>query len=249
MVVGIPGGKFELLGDSPREMDYPSSWDQLVSFVMAAFGVTKSAAGMTDNSAYSTLFASLKQLYWLNLGPKASRIARALTRYVAPFFGKNLMVEVRCKRIDDHEILFQKVDRLVSAKAMSKNELRKACDFHIVKEEWGGDMCGDPSPYEKDLAQQQEQEAQAAAAPTSMIPDMQPADLGGGAGTQEETPNEYQQYEEPNEVTSSRPNPNTLSQGALGPRSGTMAKRLDLLHKAKALTNGERKHSSNGKHK
>lgn len=138
----VTSGKLSPFGTSPRDMDYQSGWDQLTSFALGGFGVTKPAAGMIDDSSYATLFATLKQLYWLTLNPKVDRIAKKLTRVLAPFFGDNLIIVIRCKRIDDDDITFKRIDKAMQGKCLTKNELRKMIDLPITDEPWGEQIAG-----------------------------------------------------------------------------------------------------------
>jgi hypothetical protein len=131
-------------------MDYASSWDQLTSFVLGGFGITKPAAGMVEDSSYSTLFATLKQLYWLTLEPKVNRIAAKLTRQLATYFGDDLIVEIRCRRIDDHEVIQKEISTGIQAKCMTKNEVRKKLNMPITDEPWGEEIAGTDSPQEQD---------------------------------------------------------------------------------------------------
>lgn len=156
LYVTAPGSKLEPFGNRPIDMDFQGGWEQVASFILGGgFGITKPAAGMSEASAYANLFASLKQLYWQTLDPKCSRIARKLTRFLGPYFGDDLIIEVHCKRIDDHEILFQKIDKAVSSKAVTKNGVLKLLDLPVTQEEWGDDIAGDPSPYEKEQQEKQ----------------------------------------------------------------------------------------------
>ena len=79
---------------------------------------------MVEDAAYATLFATLKQLYWITLQPFCDYIAAMLTRQLAKFFGDDLIIEIRCKRIDDHEITFQGVDRLLSMRGFPAKVIR-----------------------------------------------------------------------------------------------------------------------------
>lgn len=143
--VATPGAQLEPWGNKPIEMDYQSGWDQLVSFVLGAgFGITKPAAGMIEDASYSTLFATLKQLHLLTLGPKVNRIAAKFTRQLAKFFGDDLIVEIKCQKIDDHEVLNSKLASLAGNMAITNNELRAALGWPIVKEEWGKERVGTP---------------------------------------------------------------------------------------------------------
>lgn len=143
LIVGTPGAKLEpWQGPSPREMDYSNSWEQLTGFIMGGFGITKPAAGMVEDSAYSTLFATLKQLNLLTLDPETDDLALELTRHLAPYFGDDLIVEIRCKRIDDHDLKFQKLNILCQQKAITKNQLLKELDMPTTDEDWGDDIAG-----------------------------------------------------------------------------------------------------------
>lgn len=145
LFVSAPGSKLEPWGNSPKEMEFQQGWEQLVSFVLGGLGITKQASGMIDDSSYSTLFASLKQLYWLTLEPMANRLAKRLTRTLAPFFGDDLIIEVRCKRIDDHDVTNGKIQVAMSAKAITKNEVRQELDMPTTDEEWGNEIAGEES--------------------------------------------------------------------------------------------------------
>ena len=221
LIVGSPGFKLEEWGRAPVDMDYQGGWDQLVSFVLGGMGITKPAAGMIEDSSYSTLFATLKQLYWLTLDPKCHRIGTKLTRYLAPFFGKNLIVEVRCRRIDDHEVRGATLDRLMTGKAITKNELRTACEYPVTKEKWGEEIAGDPSEKEQE---QQQQEMQVKQQQAEKGPEGKRADVDtAGAGEEAEAERER------NRVEKERPTPGNLSRGALGPRkhlNGKYTKRV-----------------------
>jgi phage portal protein BeeE len=147
--VSTPGAKLEQWGSRPVDMDYQNGWNQLVSFVLGGFGITKQAAGMLEDSSYSTLFATLKQLYWLTLDPKCYRFSTHLTKHLAPFFGDDLIVDIRCKRIDDHDVKNQRMQLLMAAQAITKNEFRKEMEMPLTRDIWGMDMAGTPSvpPY------------------------------------------------------------------------------------------------------
>jgi phage portal protein BeeE len=209
--VGSPGWKLEPWGNRPVDMDYQAGWDQLTSFALGGLGVTKPAAGMVEDSSYSTLFATLKQLYWLTLEPKCNRFAGKLTRHLAPFFGDNLIVEIRTKRIDDHEVKNGKLTLLCQHKGMTVNELRQELDMPVTEEAWGKERVGDqpqqggpggppqPGMGGEEPATMQPADADMEAANA----DMEAAD-GGALNLPE--------------VEAERPTPGSLSRGALGPR-------------------------------
>lgn len=215
LYVSAPGSKLEPWGGRPMDMDYPAGWDQVSSFILGALGITKPAAGMVDDSSYSTLFATLKQLYWLTLDPKCNRVAQKFTRHLAPFFGDNLIIEIRCKRIDDHDVNFGKVEKLTTLKGMPKSAIRVALELMDIA----------PTPELVDELSEAGDE-QGGGMPPGAAP---PAAMPG------ETPPEAKPN--PPEVEAARPDPGNLSAGALGPRKSInrIASALDKRVKQKSF--------------
>lgn len=202
LFVAPPGGKLEQWGQRPLDMDYPSGWDQMMGFILGGgFGITKPAAGMVEDSSYSTLFATLKQLYLITLEPDCDSIASDLTRHLAPYFGDNLIVEIRCKRIDDHEITFQKVDKLVSLKGMPESVIKLV--FKML------DIPIDQKVVEElsEAGQEEQGEMPGMSGQEGAMPGMDVPEEEGGLM---ELPEEEQEAE--------RPDTGTLAEGALGPR-------------------------------
>jgi phage portal protein BeeE len=219
-IVGSPGWKLEPWGGpSPREMDYGQSWEQLLSFILGGgFGITKPAAGMIEDSSYASLFATIKQLYLLTLQPDCDDIAADLTRHLAPFFGDDLIIEIRCKRIDDHEVKLSKLNFLKECKALTKNEAREEMEMPLAPAAWGwgGDVCGDPSPNEKAQQEQQQQGdmLQGAAEPTEEAGLEGEGPLAGMMGGDQE----------PAEMQS--PGTGPLGQGSMNPRKSLKRARV-----------------------
>ncbi len=212
LYVTYPGSKLEEFGSHPTDMDYPSGWDQLSSFLLAGLGTTRPAAGIVEDSSYSTLFATLKQLYWLTLDPACNRFAAALTRKVAPFFGDDLIVEIKCRKLDDQDQLIAKWNYLMQAKCVSKNEVRHKFELPATKEEWGEEMAGvEPQPMgPPGMGAAPMMPPFGAPPPQAGAP--VPLQPPGGA------PLPPDQMQEPTEIHASRQDPGNLSQGALGPR-------------------------------
>ena len=131
-------------------------------------------------------------------------------------------MELRCKRIDDHEITRGNLQLLKEGKAITKGELRRALDFELTGEEWEDDIAGDPSPAEKE----QQQQGQQGGMPEmpGMEGEGQPSEeeLGeeGGSSDLEQVldfkPDELRS--EDKETAASKPNPGTLGLDSLGPR-------------------------------
>lgn len=183
LFVAYAGWKLEQWGNPPSEMAFEQGWDQLSSFILGGgFGITKPAAGMVEDSSYQTLFATMKQLHLITLDPDCNEISQDLTRHVAPYFGDDLIVDVRLPRIDDHEIRFTRIDKAITGKCITKNELRKELEFPLTKEEWGADFAGE--------APQQEQpggeENPMAAAGAEAQPGADGSDAGAGGAVGED---------------------------------------------------------------
>lgn len=227
MIVGTPGCKIDQFGNVARDMEYPEGWNQLTAFVLGGFGITKPAAGMIEDSSYATLFATLKQVHLITLKPDCDDFAADLTRHLAHFFGDNLIIEIRLPRIDDHEILFRKIDKGVAAKCLTKNQVLKLLDFPITTEKWGDEIAGTDS---------QEQQQQMGGMPG--MPGM-----GGSPGMPEQAEQPVEQVSsegltdmgqrlaegsgwnqldeeggEPKEIMQTRPRTGKLGRGALGPK-------------------------------
>lgn len=199
LLLAYAGWKLEKWGDPPSEMAFEAGWDQLSSFILGGgFGITKPAAGMVEDSSYQTLFATMKQLHLVTLEPECEDIGAELTRTVAPYFGDDLIVEVRVPRIDDHEIKFSKLNIGISGKCMTKNELRKELGLSLTKEPWGDSFAGE-----------MEQPEQPMGAPGAAPGGDPMAALMGAAGG---APGGDQQP---------APTPGSLSAGSLGPQPGT----------------------------
>ncbi len=205
IIVPPPGGKIEPWGANPIDMDYPQGWDQLTNFIMAGFGITKPAAGMVEDSSYSTLYATLKQLDVLTLQPWRDYVASCLTRHLAPFYGDDLIIEIRGKRIDDHDIKANKLSQLIQGKAITKNELRQELEMPMTDEDWGKEIAG---------TEKQEQGMMPGAPGGNPLEDLAAA-AGPPAGKEEPNPLAEMAEEalpEPPET------PGELGRGSLGPR-------------------------------
>ena len=212
LIVGIPGSTIEEFGTRPVDMEYQAGWEQLVSFVMAALGITKPAAGMIEDASYATLFATLKQLHLLTLKPMCERFSAKLTRHLASFFGDDLIVEIRCPRIDDHDVKNAKLSLLAQNKAITVNELRKELDMPLTKEEWGEERCG-----EQPQGQEGQQPGMPGAGPEQPPEKMQTADAGMKPANDAMTDASGDKLAE-EEIARHQPKPGNLGRGALGPR-------------------------------
>lgn len=143
LFVAAPGSELNIQEARLRDLEFRDGWNQLVEFIHGAgFGISKTAAGMVESSTYSVLFATLKQLHMLTINPQCKRISRYLTKHLAPFFGDDLIVEIRAPRIDDHDLKNAVLQLLLNAKAITKNEMRKEVDMPLTQEQWGDEIAG-----------------------------------------------------------------------------------------------------------
>lgn len=245
LIVGVPGGRLDQFGISPREMDFTQGYEQLLSVILGGgFGITKPAAGMVEDSAYSTLFATMKQLYTHTLDPECNDIGSDLTRDVAPHFGDDLIVELRCKPINDHEIMFKKADLFLQTGRITWNQLCKLVDEDelITQQPWGDMTITELQAEDQMKAQQMQMMMQAqmmgqapGGAPGQGGPAMsRGVDMPPTEGAVNQAPDLAAMVDEmraePSEVMNSRPQVGELAQGALGPR-----KRLEKLLKKRGL--------------
>lgn len=228
LVVAPPGGKFEEYGNAPREMEYQAGWEQLMSFLLSGFGITKSVAGMLEDTSYASLYASLRQFHWLTLEPKANMVAAKITRHIAPFFGDDLIVEIRCRRIDDHDITFTKIDKGIAAKCITKNEVRQELGYAQTQEEWGEEIAGFEEPPQQ-----------------PGMPGMPGGEEQPGQDNGELGPFADMVGDEDNPAEDNRPSPDKLSEGSLGPK---MKKLHNRFRKAKKQPNVFAGSNGNGRH-
>ena len=213
LYIPAPGTKLDQWGNKPIDMDFANGWEQETSFALAGFGITKPAAGMIEDASYASLFATLKQLYMLTLKPDMDDTASELTKHLAKFFGDNLIVEIRCPRIDDHDIKHAKLTMLAQNRGMTVNELRKELDMPLTKEPWGNERVGEQQQPQgmpgMEAGPEQGGERQtmetADEGMESADEDMELAGLAGADKDEREAERE-------------RPTPGNLSTGALGPR-------------------------------
>ena len=146
LFVAAPGSELTIQEARLRDLEFRDGWNQLVEFILGAgFGISKTASGMVESSTYSVLFATLKQLHMVTLDPMCRRIARYLTKHLAPFFGDDLIVEIKTPRIDDHDIQNSVLQLLVNARAITKNEMRKELKFPLSLQGWGDEVAGTES--------------------------------------------------------------------------------------------------------
>lgn len=246
LFVSTPGARIEPWGGSPKDMDYASGWEQETAFALAGFGITKPAAGMIEDASYATLFATLKQLYMLTLKPDIDDIAAELTRHLAPYFGDDLIVEIRMPRIDDHDIRNAKINIAMQAKAITKNQVLKELDFPITKEAWGNEIAG-TEPQMAGEAGGLLGALGGGQMPPEVPPEVPPQAPPEQAQTHKEVMGQGATPDE-QAIRQGEPNTGNLARGSLGPRikksiPESMFRHNRLIYNGKS-TNGNGKHKS-----
>ena len=253
LVVCPPGGTLEEFGKSPQEMDYASSWNQITDFLLGGvYGIPKAAAGMSDASSYSGLFAALKQMHLVTLEPDCEDLGSELTHQLGPFFGDDLIVEIRCPRIDDQEQKQSAAKFLMDAKALTKGEARtvvgKILGLDIFDDERDDELAGEGDEGEQgqEGAVPGMEAPGATEGPGTVANGVKPPSTGGNRlGEPLKSPNVD---EDPQEAT--RPDTGKLGEGSLGPRKRLPNRIAGLKIKTKSFYEqvGDALRNGNGRH-
>jgi phage portal protein BeeE len=120
------GSSVTKLSNTPADMAWCEGWGQLVDFILASYDVPKSVAGLQDSVSYATLYSSLRQFYLLSLNPLLNKIAARFNKHlVRPFFGPDLLLELRGQKIDDENIEELRFANDLKCGARTINERRK----------------------------------------------------------------------------------------------------------------------------
>ncbi len=217
-IITVPAGaKLERLSNTPAEMAYESGWMQLLDFGLAALGVNKAVAGMTDGITYATLYASLQAFYLMTLNPFLAKIAQKMTAGILKrFFNKRFACGLKGQSIKDDSIDGQVEQRLIGAGAIRIGELRKRNGLPPSEKdkEWAG--AAPPG--------QGQPGAPGGAPPGGEAGGKLPGLLGELAGGGEE---------EDNDAEKSRPD-NDEGEGSLGPRMNRKSRFAGMLPEAHA---------------
>lgn len=125
---GDPDGDFRFTPASTgaKEMDFQSSWDQMVKFALALFGVPPAIAGLNETTSYSQLYASLQQFHTLCLLPLAAQISAFLTKHLAlkVYGDRNLRIQLDLPKLNDPDLLEQQINSDAGNNAITVNEIR-----------------------------------------------------------------------------------------------------------------------------
>lgn len=162
-----PGAEASSVTQSPREMAYGEVLLLYRDAILAIHGTPGVAAGITDASAYAAFYAALLQYSSLTVQPALCLVAEELTAWLSVYYGDDVRIRLLAKRIDDPQLLEQRLRTDIAARAIRKNELRALRDLPPDPE--GDEWCGD-----------------AAAVPIGDVP-LDGMDGNGSTGTPEES--------------------------------------------------------------
>jgi len=125
---------------TPKDMDFMEAKHAAAREIALAFGVPPMLLAIPGDNTYSN-YQEASRVFWRqSVLPLASRIAGALTQWLAPVYGEGLRLTVDTDRIEalsaDRAALWQ---RVTSAPFLTLNEKRAATGYAPVE---GGDVFG-----------------------------------------------------------------------------------------------------------
>ncbi len=127
----------------PNETGGFETWEQMVGFLSALWGVPRAVSGLVDASSYAQLFAALKQFHTLGLIPFARKIAQVWSKKILwPTWGRNYRAQIDVPAIDDRDSLRADLDLLGKYQAVRVNEIRKKLGFPAIPGSDGEAMVG-----------------------------------------------------------------------------------------------------------
>lgn len=134
----------------PNEVGGFETWEQMVGFLSALWGVPRAVSGLVDASSYAQLFAALKQFHTLALVPFANQIARVWSKHILwPTWGRNYRIQIDVPAIDDRDSLRADLDLLGKYRAVKVNEMRTKLGFPKLPGAQGEAMVGDAAAKEQ----------------------------------------------------------------------------------------------------
>ncbi len=137
------GSTVTRISQTPQEMGWTEGYAQLLEFILAAYGVPKSVAGLQDAASFSTLYSALRQFYLISLNPHLKKISDKLTKaLVKPYYGENLYMTLKGQRITDDDLLVKKFQTVLPYNVVRRNELRKWMDMGPIEGKEGDEFIG-----------------------------------------------------------------------------------------------------------
>ena len=96
--------------------------------VLAMGGVPSVAAGITEATAYSGLYAALQQFYTGQIEPDLDIIAGGLTLHVAGQFGADLCIALKSAKLNDPDLKLRTAQQKKDSQCYTVNEIRACYD-------------------------------------------------------------------------------------------------------------------------
>jgi HK97 family phage portal protein len=127
---------------TPKDMDFMDAKNAAAREIALAFGVPPMLLGIPGDNTYANYQEANRTLWRATILPLATRIAGALTQWLAPAFanGAALRLAIDTDRIDalsaDRTALWQ---RVTDAPFLTINEKRAATGYGAIA---GGDVVG-----------------------------------------------------------------------------------------------------------
>jgi len=123
---------------SPRDMDFLEAKHAAAREIALAFGVPPMLLGIPGDNTYSNYQEANRVIWRQSVLPLAGRIGCALTHWLSPVFGENLMLAADTDRIEalnaDRATLWERVSK---APFLTVNEKRLAAGYGPIE---GGDV-------------------------------------------------------------------------------------------------------------
>jgi hypothetical protein len=147
LVSGI-GTRVDILDKDVHEMDYTQSSEELRDSILAGHGVPGAAVGLVSPTGREGVYAPLLQ-FSKNLEPLLTLMAEEDNEYWVWQYGTDAYVEYLPQRVDDPEQDRADLNLLLTAKAITKGELRQRMGLDLFGDERDDEIAGtDPAAQE-----------------------------------------------------------------------------------------------------
>ena len=128
-VVLPPGMKYDPLVINPTEMAYLESADQMMTWVLALFGVPKEVLGLQPSGGDLSWYAPRKQFHSETIKPKLQYLGQTITRHLASRWGDDLRVWWPDSVPDSPEDIRETVTLGLTQGCMTRDEARAMLDL------------------------------------------------------------------------------------------------------------------------
>jgi hypothetical protein len=113
--VAPPFSKLTPFTNSPAEMGWEKSWDQLLEFTLAAFGLNKAIAGLSGHDNFATDHASIMSFHYSSLDPMLAKFASALTvGLIHPWYSEDVHLHLHGKKPSDEKFDLERANAAAS---------------------------------------------------------------------------------------------------------------------------------------